>query len=345
MKYLIESPLISVVMSAYNASITLKEAIDSILSQTFIDLEFLIVNDASTDDTEKIILSYLDERIVYLKNTENKGLVYSLNKAIKMAKGKYIARLDADDISCHNRLSLQYTFMEKHPEVDICGTWMYQFAENRFKRKVISPILDKDIKAFLLFKNPIFHPSVLMRKDIFDSISGYDSEDYRQEDLGLWINSVNAEKVFFNIPIPLIYYRYSPNSESNIGKNNLKCYSVIRTRIIGRLLNDLAINDETKSIISTLTSSVLIKECSLIFVKENIKKLFLLLGVVKGVNKVSLRRALAYHLLVIVSIRPAIIKHFSIFMQNAIWVDMVIMALYYSLLKFILGRLLVRFYL
>ena len=163
--------------------------------------------------------------------------------------------------------------------------------------------------------------------------------------MGLWINSVNAEKVFFNIPIPLIYYRYSPNSESNIGKNNLKCYSVIRTRIIGRLLNDLAINDETKSIISTLTSSVLIKECSLIFVKENIKKLFLLLGVVKGVNKVSLRRALAYHLLVIVSIRPAIIKHFSIFMQNAIWVDMVIMALYYSLLKFIPGRLLVRFYL
>lgn len=345
MKYSIESPLISVIMSAYNASITLKEAIDSILSQTFINFEFIIVNDASTDDTEKIILSYLDKRIVYLRNEENKGLIYSLNKAIKIAKSKYIARIDADDISCRNRLSLQYTFMEKHPKVDICGTWMYQFAENKFKRKVISPILDKDIKAFLLFKNPIFHPSVLMRKSIFDSILGYDNEDYRQEDLGLWINAVNAEKNFFNIPIPLIYYRYSPNSESNIGKNNLECYSIIRTRIISRLLNNLAINDEDKGVISTLTSSVLIRTCSLKFIKQNIKKLFLLLEVDKGFDKVSVRRALAYHLLVIVSIKPSIMRHFSIFFQNGILGDMVIIALYYGLLKNIPGRALVKFYL
>ncbi len=107
----------------YNCEKYLKEAIESILNQTFSDFEFLIINDASIDNSDDIILSYKDERIKYVKNEENLGVSRTLNKGIQIARGTYIARMDSDDISITTRLERQYNFMTNHKEVGICGTW------------------------------------------------------------------------------------------------------------------------------------------------------------------------------------------------------------------------------
>ena len=108
-------------MSVYNGAKFLDEAIDSILTQTFTDFEFIVIDDASSDDSLHIINSYKDARIIVLQNTKNIGLTKSLNLGIAKAKGKYIARMDADDISMPKRLEKQFDFMEEHPEFAFVG--------------------------------------------------------------------------------------------------------------------------------------------------------------------------------------------------------------------------------
>ncbi|MHA1713815.1 MAG: glycosyltransferase, partial [Candidatus Ranarchaeia archaeon] len=114
-------PKVSVIMSVYNAEKHVKKAIDSILSQTFRDFEFIIINDGSTDRTSEILKSYADPRLIVV-NQANRGVTQSLNKAIGMARGQYIARMDADDISLPQRLEMQVEFLEEHPEVGLVGT-------------------------------------------------------------------------------------------------------------------------------------------------------------------------------------------------------------------------------
>ena len=113
------NPTISIILPAYNAEKYLAPAIESILQQSFKDFEFIILNDGSTDNTEKIILSYTDSRIKYIKNEKNLKLIKTLNKGIELAKGKYIARMDADDIALPTMLEECYTFFETHPEYSI----------------------------------------------------------------------------------------------------------------------------------------------------------------------------------------------------------------------------------
>ena len=115
------NPLVSVVLSVYNAEKHIVEAIESILTQSYKNFEFIIIDDGSTDGSLEIIKSYDDERIILISR-ENKGLIASLNEGIEQAKGKYIARMDADDISLSSRFEEQVTFMEMHEEVGICGT-------------------------------------------------------------------------------------------------------------------------------------------------------------------------------------------------------------------------------
>ena len=127
-------------MSVYNGEKYLREAIESILNQTFTDFEFLIVNDGSTDSSLEIILSYPDERIRVIRNDRNIGLTKSLNKALQQAKGEYIARQDADDISLQNRFEEQLIYLEKHPEVALLGTSAYKIDERgEILAKVIVP--------------------------------------------------------------------------------------------------------------------------------------------------------------------------------------------------------------
>lgn len=117
-----KKPAISVLMPVYNSEKYLNEAIESILNQTFVDFEFIIINDASNDNSENIIESYQDSRIKYFKNEKNLGVAKTLNKGLKLAQGKYIARMDSDDISLPERLYKQFKFMEVYNDIDVCGS-------------------------------------------------------------------------------------------------------------------------------------------------------------------------------------------------------------------------------
>ena len=132
-----DSPKVSVIMSVYNGEKYLKEAINSILNQTFKDYEFIIVNDASTDKSIKILEEYAkkDNRIGLIHNEKNIGLTRSLNKAIKSANGAYIARQDADDISLPPRLEEEVNFLDKHPTVGLVGSYAWMIDE---KGKILS---------------------------------------------------------------------------------------------------------------------------------------------------------------------------------------------------------------
>ena len=181
-----KNPKISVILSVYNGEKYLREAIESVLNQTFTDFEFIIVNDGSTDNSLEIIQSYDDERIKIINNEKNIGLTKSLNKALKQAKGEYIARQDADDVSLPNRFEEQVRYFEGHPEVVLLGTSVYLIDENEKivgKRIVLAKPSIKD-----LFKENHFnHGSVMFKKEIVNQLGGYNELIRYSQDYELWL--------------------------------------------------------------------------------------------------------------------------------------------------------------
>lgn len=201
------SPLVSVVMSVYNGEQYLREAIDSILNQTFTDFEFIIINDGSTDSTLRIIKSYKDPRIVLISR-ENKGLVASLNEGIEKARGEYIARQDADDKSDKLRLELQSRYLQQHREFVLVGTWI-KIIDNESSVRGVHRLYmeDVDIKRELLIRSPFAHGSVMMVKSKLparDSI--YQDRFYPAEDYALW-SELSTNGLMYNFARPLYSYR------------------------------------------------------------------------------------------------------------------------------------------
>jgi len=229
--------MISVLMPVFNAEKYLREAIESILNQSYTDFEFLIINDGSTDETENIILSYNDSRIIYVKNEHNLQIIKTLNKGIKLAKGEYIARMDADDISLPKRLKIQYNFMEAHKNIDICGTWIKTFGVTRQIWKY--PINHEEIKANLLLNSALAHPSVIIRKAVFDKFIYKDEFNYA-EDYALWVEAINIYK-FHNIPKILLKYRLHINQTNK--KNQINKTNKIRKIILKKEVNNLTDED------------------------------------------------------------------------------------------------------
>ncbi len=205
------SPAISVVMSAYNAEKYIGEAIDSILNQTFKDFEFIIVDDASTDKTLSVVENYKDRRIKILRNEKNLKLAASLNKGLRISQGKYIARMDADDISHLERLEKLYDFLEQNPNVDICGTPMKLFgSEDAVWGRNTE---DKEIKAGLIWGSTMQHGTVLMRKDkILEHNLFYDESFHVGQDWKYWYDAKNYV-TFSNLKQSLYFYR---RGEQNI---------------------------------------------------------------------------------------------------------------------------------
>jgi hypothetical protein len=193
-------------MPVYNGAAYLKEAIESILSQTFTDFEFIIVNDGSTDNSEEIILSYSDKRIVYKKNNENIGLIATLNHALSMCKGEFIARMDCDDISTLNRLYVQVNYLSQNLSLGIVGSWFYQFSDHK-KRLVKLPTASIEIKAALLFRSVLAHPTVMFRNALVrKGVLQYSSQYLHAEDFGLWAEMSDITDIS-NIAEPLLNYR------------------------------------------------------------------------------------------------------------------------------------------
>ncbi len=188
---------ISVVMSVYNSEQWLKESIYSIINQTFKDFEFIIINDGSTDKSESIITSFAnqDQRIKFF-NQSNSGLTKSLNKAISISRGKYIARIDADDISLPDRLKKQYEILESSNNIGLCYTSFFEIdhlGKKIRKRKMINK-LDLIKRNLSKGVNNIAHSSVMFRKSVFEELGGYREKLKKSQDFDLWLRMTEVTR-------------------------------------------------------------------------------------------------------------------------------------------------------
>lgn len=213
-------PTVSVVMPAYNAEKYLREAIDSILAQTFDDFEFIIVNDGSTDSTKEIILSYDDPRIIYLENEQNSGICVTLNKGLDAARGKYIARMDADDISLPERFAHQVAYLDAHPEVGVLGSFVERITENGltidFPPSETNPY---KCRASLLFSPCVAHPATMLRVSVLNDHKLRYDDNYRgMEDFYLWWN-LSQHTQISNIETVLLKYRIHQNQVTQASIN------------------------------------------------------------------------------------------------------------------------------
>ena len=217
---LLKKPLISVLFPVYNGSLFLGQAIQSILDQTYDNFEIIIINDGSTDESAAIIQKYKDSRMRYYEQV-NQGLAATLNRAIKLAKGKYVARQDQDDISLPQRFEKQVDFLESNLDHGMVGTWATIIREDGMADQEHShPAESSMLKYELLFNNPFVHSSMMIRKDVFDKVGFYSTDKSRQppEDYELW-SRIAREFEVANIPEILHVYREVPNSMSRDGAN------------------------------------------------------------------------------------------------------------------------------
>lgn len=231
-----KEPKVSILMPVYKGDEYLQDAVDSILNQRFKDFEFIIICDDPTDETRSLFDRYQQKdnrmRVFY---QERQGLVKSLNTGISFAKGEYIARMDADDISLPERLEKQVEFMDNNPEIGICGTWVETIGDvlgDVWKH----PCDHETIKSRMLFETVIAHPSIIARKYFFlKNGFAYMQDEVYAEDYGLWVRAAKVVKLA-NIPKILIHYRIH-KSTSNRRKQRL-----VANKIRLAQIRDLGIN-------------------------------------------------------------------------------------------------------
>lgn len=199
-------------MPVYNAEKYLKEAIDSILNQSFTDFEFIIIDDGSVDGSLNIIKAYDDPRIKLFCNEQNKGLVYTLNKGLRLSKGKYVARMDSDDICVKDRLKLQVTFLEKNSSISILGGSLQYLGTEYHKH---FPLDNEKIKILLLQRTAFVHPCIMFRRcDLVNHSLFYDVDYEYAEDYHLWTTASIRGLKMANLDDILIYYRQHDNQIS-----------------------------------------------------------------------------------------------------------------------------------
>ena len=216
-------PKISVIMPIYNTNPKhLKRAIQSILSQTFTDFEFLILNDSPKNlELDKIVASFRDDRIKYIKPEHNLGVAEAHNRLLKMATGKYIAIMDHDDISLSKRFEKQYIYMESHEEVGICGTAYRRFGKLLKIKTIRHPKDNKMIQASLLFNCPIHHPSSMIRRSILTRFNiAYDKQFISLNDRKLYLD-ISKHAELHNLPNVLYKYRMHPLMTSKVRRQEI----------------------------------------------------------------------------------------------------------------------------
>jgi glycosyltransferase involved in cell wall biosynthesis len=212
------SPLVSVVLPVYNCPNYVGEAIQSILDQTFSDFELIVIDDGSWDETPEVVRQYADLRIRFFTQT-NQGLATTLNRGIRLARGRYIARQDQDDVSLPERLGKQAAFLDAHPNCALVGTWAQIWREHTSTDRVHRhPSDNASLNFELLFNNPFVHSSVMIRKSALDRVGLYCTDQDRQppEDYELWSRIARLYDVA-NIPEVLHIYREIEGSMSRDG--------------------------------------------------------------------------------------------------------------------------------
>lgn len=243
-------PCITVLIPVYNAELYLKQAIDSVLSQTFTDFELLIINDGSTDSSLDILHSYSDDRLRIISQS-NAGIVKALNLGLDLAKGKYIARMDADDICYPHRLSTQFNFLQENPDYIGVGSnvnWIDKEGDYIFT--FINPSSTyEEIKRSFMKDNPFIHPSMFFLKDEAIAVGKYPNL-LNFEDYGLWKKLLDRGKMC-NLNEVLLDYRMNPSSVSIDEKDLGKEFALIKRKA---LMNG-KLSDEDQKILSDIIKS------------------------------------------------------------------------------------------
>lgn len=215
---------ITVLMPIYNAEKYVRESIESILNQTFTDFDILAIDDGSTDNSAEIIQSFSDERVIYLKNEQNLGIVKTLNRGLDLINSPYIIRMDSDDICLPTRFEHQLSFMNDHPEVVVCGTSTKVFKDSGETRNQIVETSSKRIRTQLLFEAAIMHPTVIMRNEVIQKENyRYDSRHKSTEDLGMW-QKIAMKYEVANIPSIELEYRDNEFGITRTSEKNKKAF-------------------------------------------------------------------------------------------------------------------------
>lgn len=234
-------PKISIILPVFNGGLFLAKTIQSVISQSLHEFELIIVNDASIDNSKEIIFSFEDSRIIYIENSINVGQIESVNKGIKLAKANLISRIDQDDIFLQEKLSLQYQFLDENKDISVVGTWASIIdANDKVKRYISSPVQNNKMVNTLLNSNPLFHPSVVIRKDILIKMGMYSKEYEYTEDYDLWCRLVLSDHKIANIPKYLLKYR-EHNNQSSKENNSIQLLNALKIRDIffKKILTDL----------------------------------------------------------------------------------------------------------
>ncbi len=226
------TPLVSVVMSCYNGEMYLKKTIESILNQSYSNFEFIIWDDGSTDSSRTIIESFNDKRIRYYYH-ENTGLGQTLHLACEKATGKYIARIDGDDIAYYNRFEKEVNYLESHSDYVLVSSAVdYIDDEGNIIGRSLPCTLDKILRGSIYKSNMIVHPMVMMRNDAYLKTGGY-AGVYYYEDRLLW-NRLAMYGKFHNIPTPLGQYRLLRSSLSRCNNS----YRKVLSEFISKMIKD-----------------------------------------------------------------------------------------------------------
>ena len=222
-----DEPKVSIIIPTYNQSQYLEEAIESALNQTYKNIEIIIVDDGSTDNTPEVIKSF-DNKIIYIQQ-KNKGASSARNTGIKKANGEYIAFLDADDMWLKNKLENQIKFIQNNPEIGLLGTGCYQMIDmSKMIHKKIFPAKNEILQKDLIKYNPFIQSSVMIKKDVFNSIGLYDEKFKESEDYDLWLRIAQKYKVA-NLEQALVTKKYYAEGLSK-DKDNKQLYFVLKAK-------------------------------------------------------------------------------------------------------------------
>ena len=239
-------PGLSVIMAVYNGEPFVRQAVESVPSQTFTDFEFIIIDDASTDATASILREYTDGRIVLLSNNTNVGLTKSLNIGLRHARGEFIARMDADDIALPERLERQVRYLDEHPDVGILGC-ACQFIGSMGRRlgKKPRPLDDCTTRWTALLRNPFIHPAVMLRRSVLEENGlRYDEEFTQSQDYEFFTRVLKYTRGA-NLSEQLLLYRKHPGDITSTSRESqLRNHDLITLRTIRETIDGFPISPE-----------------------------------------------------------------------------------------------------
>ncbi len=299
------APLVSVLMPVYNSAKYLREAIDSILNQTYQNLELIISYDESHDGSLEIIREFekKDSRII-ISYGQGRGIIKALNDGLNLTKGHYLARMDSDDISLPARLETQIKFMQANPSIGICGSWIKIFGRSDKDYVLTYPVTDILLKLKLLFSVSFAHPSILMKRELISKHNlKYDEEYETIEDYKFWLDLSRHTK-FGMVPEVLLNYRHLETSLSKVAEEDGEKRYLSHKKVFSEVLSRLNINNSEKEnklhFIIGLNTRIVEEDIDLKFLNNYLNKIIQANKLNKIFDEKSLKFFLAKKFLIVV---------------------------------------------